>query len=71
MLNYNTITLISPAFDRRFNHCKVGDPPVALVSAADFVLLEDVEDLVEAVVGGQQHLEVNSKAVVCMKSGPK
>ena len=56
--------IVVPAFDRRFNHRKVGDPPVALVPAADLVFLEDVEDLVEAVVGGQQHLEVNSKAVV-------
>ena len=55
---------IIPAFHRRFNYREVGDPPVALVPAADLVLLEDVEDLVEAVVGRQQHLEVDSKAVV-------
>ena len=46
-----------PAFDRRFHHREVGDPSsVALVPAADFVLLEGVEDLVEAVVGGEQDL---------------
>ena len=47
---------IPPAFDCRFHHCEVGRPSTALVPVADFVFLEGVEDLVEAVVGGEQDL---------------
>ena len=66
---------LSPAFDRWFHHCKVGDPSVDFVPATDFVFLQGVEDLVEAVVGGEQDLGVDSRLlhnteVYILHSGP-
>ena len=58
---YCRLMHIPPAFDCRFHHCEVGRPSTALVPVADFVFLEGVEDLVEAVVGGEQDLGLHSR----------